>query len=191
MRCPAVHPEHGPCVLNEDDHHEFHEAMVDWSLVPWLNESYVPPPPPPPRRKTKAQQKSERAELVAMANEIARRSAPDSDDVEPSLVAGTSAAVEAGREAQMRVDAAADPEWRQRARDALVDAARDMETITADDLWERGLDRPREARAIGPVFTWAKSQGYITATGEFRTSSQVQCHGMPRRIWRSLLHHQD
>ncbi|MGH9095125.1 MAG: hypothetical protein ACRDXE_08185 [Acidimicrobiales bacterium] len=87
-----------------------------------------------------------------------------------------------------RVDERADEEWRQSARQAVRDIAGRQATLTADDLWAAGLAKPREARASGPVFLWAAKQGLIEDTGRTGRTSQANCHGMPRRIWRSKIY---
>lgn len=98
------------------------------------------------------------------------------------------AAILAGVDGQLRADAHAEPDWRDEADAAIARTARMLSTFDADDVWEYGqLERTRENRALGPRLSAAARSGLIVATNEYRRSRQVQCHGMPRRIWRSLI----
>lgn len=76
-----------------------------------------------------------------------------------------------------------------RARETIVRLLQEHPEFNADMMWvEGGLDRPRESRALGPIISWARRQGYIEKTDRFIRSSQEQCHGMPREVWRSMLY---
>ena len=90
-----------------------------------------------------------------------------------------------------QVEANADTEWIDAAQAALRFVCRRFDTMTVDDVQEelarRGVERPREGRAMGAVMTCAKREGLITPTGSYRASEQPQCHGNPRQVWRSLL----
>lgn len=98
------------------------------------------------------------------------------------------AAIAAGKEGQARADDHAADDWKAQADAAIFRTARRLERFDADDVWEHGgLERTRENRALGPRLTAAAKAGLIVATNEYRRSRQVQCHGMPRRVWRSLI----
>lgn len=76
--------------------------------------------------------------------------------------------------------------WLDFARYAVAQVALARPDFIVDAVWEAGLGKPPEARAIGAVMTWAKREGLIEPTNEFRPSNQAGCHRVPRRVWRSL-----
>jgi hypothetical protein len=84
-----------------------------------------------------------------------------------------------------RVEAHADDDWKAAALAAVELAARTRETFTGDDVWNMGLPKPREARALGPVMLGAARAGLITRTDEVRDSTQPGCHRGLVRVWRS------
>jgi uracil-DNA glycosylase family 4 len=80
----------------------------------------------------------------------------------------------------------ADPEWLERAWDALVMYLETHEEFHVDAFWEKtGLDRPREARALGPLVLRAAKQGMMEKTGEFRSSTSS--NGSEKPVWASKL----
>lgn len=97
-----------------------------------------------------------------------------------------------GNAAQEAAERAADPLWLAEAEKALLMLARSCQTVTTDEIWEeldrRGLRRPREPRALGPVMKRGASAGWIEPTDRYTPSIQPQGHGRPMRIWRSKLH---
>lgn len=93
-------------------------------------------------------------------------------------------------EALAQVEANADGFWKEHAKATLRHIAGANRYLTSDDLWEAGLPKPREARAMGPIFLWGQRSGLIQDSGEITRSTQVNCHRMPRRIWRSLIYGQ-
>lgn len=79
------------------------------------------------------------------------------------------------------------PEWVAFARHVVEQVARANRFFIVDAVWEAGLGKPPNARAIGPVMQWACREGLIAPTSEFRPSAQRGCHRVPRRVWRSLV----
>lgn len=90
-------------------------------------------------------------------------------------------------EAVARVEANTEPEWGETARQFLIEYARTHPEFASDALWDAGLVKPHTGQALGPVMTWGKDHGIIEATGAFRPTTLVSSHGMPKRIWRSLI----
>jgi hypothetical protein len=90
-------------------------------------------------------------------------------------------------EALARVEGGVSEEWKAQALDAVRRLCSTRPSFTADDVWEQGLVKPREARALGPVLRRAQALDVCEPTDEFVLSRQPQCHAMPRRVWRSLL----
>lgn len=91
------------------------------------------------------------------------------------------------QEAIAQTDRNADPDWKERALEAVVEVAGKMETFTADDVWEGGLDHPREGRALGGVMVRAKREGICAPTNQYTFSRDPKHHHAPNRVWRSLL----
>jgi hypothetical protein len=108
-------------------------------------------------------------------------------DGQPTDDVKRAAARRARDEAMSRVAAHTDPEWKDRAQATVIGLALRQDRFTADDVWEAGLPKPREARALGPVLMNAAKKGWICSETDFTTSTQANCHGMPRRVWRSLV----
>lgn len=55
--------------------------------------------------------------------------------------------------------------------------------FTPDDVWEMGLERPREPRALGPVMMRAARAGLIYPTGRWVKSENPAQHATPIREW--------
>jgi hypothetical protein len=93
----------------------------------------------------------------------------------------------AGRAARDRalanVDRAADDEWRADADTAIAQLAATGRPFVSDDVWEQGLVRVRENRALGARIQAAARAGIIKPTGQFRQTAQVKSHASPRREW--------
>ena len=68
-------------------------------------------------------------------------------------------------EAMERVEANAEMEWKIEAKRALWRRIRTKQPFTTDDLWDDGLTKPREPRALGPIVATAKRKGYLIDTG--------------------------
>lgn len=87
-----------------------------------------------------------------------------------------------------QVEANASDLWIAQARETVEELARTRATFFADDVWLAGLPKPSEARALGAVMVWAKTERLIAPTADFVPSAQPGCHGVPRRVWRSLVY---
>lgn len=168
--CGELDPGTGQACHREGNH-PTHIAGFGRKRVSWENPGWNPPPQYQPKVPDGKKKLGDMADRVEPEDRAAKRDA----------------SIAAGRDAQVRVDAAADPEWKARAREAITRVARRQEFLLADDVWDEGLDRPSESRAMGPIFTWAARQGLIVSTEDFTSTSMLQGHGGPRRIWRSLV----
>lgn len=87
-------------------------------------------------------------------------------------------------DAMARVDGAADEQWR---IDAWEFVRRYLSThpfMCTDDLWDAGLPRTRENRALGPLIMRAARAGWIVKDG-YRPSTRR--HLTPQVVWRSLI----
>jgi hypothetical protein len=80
-----------------------------------------------------------------------------------------------------QVDAHADDEWKRYALGFIAELSGQMAEFTTDDLWDAGLIKPREPRALGPVMRRAAKRGLIATTGEFRSSRYRNCAPLP--VW--------
>ncbi|MGW6571638.1 hypothetical protein ACWGAN_05605 [Streptomyces sp. NPDC054945] len=80
-----------------------------------------------------------------------------------------------------QVDAHADAEWKSYALGFIAELSGRMTQFTTDDLWDAGLIKPREPRALGPVMRRAAKRGLIATTGEFRASRYRNCAPLP--VW--------
>lgn len=98
------------------------------------------------------------------------------------------AALIARNEAIARVEAHAEPAWKERALEVVKSLCESVPSFIVDDVWATGLRKPSEARALGAVILQAAKLGYCVGTDQFRPSAQVQCHGNYRREWKSLLY---
>lgn len=78
-------------------------------------------------------------------------------------------------------------QWLADARAAVRHLAEKHPTFIVDAVWDLGLPKPPEARAIGPVMLWGVREGLIVGTDDFQPSAQPGCHHVPRRVWKSLL----
>jgi hypothetical protein len=85
-----------------------------------------------------------------------------------------------------QAEANAPEQWLHDARETVRHLAHAHPTFIVDAVWDTGLPKPPEARAIGPVMLWAAREGLIVGTDQFIPSAQEGCHGVPRRVWRSL-----
>lgn len=78
-----------------------------------------------------------------------------------------------------------DKDWSAKAYAAVCDVARSKAEFTPDDIWETGLEKPQEARALGPVMRRAKNAGLIEKTGRSQATRQPESHGTDVAIWKS------
>ena len=89
--------------------------------------------------------------------------------------------------ALQQVDTHADPEWKDRALQAVRTVCLLREEWHSDDIWAlTGLDEPHEARALGPVVLRAIRLGYCAKTDRVRPS--VRSHGSGKPVYRSLIY---
>jgi hypothetical protein len=80
----------------------------------------------------------------------------------------------------------ADQKWLDEAWRWLNEHLRNNATFFSDDAWESGLERPREARAFGPVVLRASRAGLMVKTNEMRP--RTSGHMTPAPVWRSLVY---
>lgn len=97
------------------------------------------------------------------------------------------AARKARDEAIRRVSDHAGTEWLDAAKAALVSVAKSRAEFIADQIWETGLAKPSEARALGAVVRWALAEGVISDSGRYSKSAQPGLHCSPRKVWRSRM----
>jgi hypothetical protein len=83
--------------------------------------------------------------------------------------------------------AGASEAWKAEALDKIYDVAYEQATLTPDDIWDAGLEKPREPRALGAVVRRAASLGFIEPTDKFVASRMKSQHRNPLRVWRSLV----
>jgi hypothetical protein len=91
----------------------------------------------------------------------------------------------ARRSALSRVESHADREWLDRAFAALRGYLERNQTFFCDQMWGL-IEKPREARALGPVMVRAAKAGLMSKTGEYRLS--VSSNLSPKPLWRSLVY---
>jgi hypothetical protein len=90
-------------------------------------------------------------------------------------------------ESLAQVEDNAEDEWIAEATSAFEQFLKHNETMFVDDLWAwSGLERPRESRALGPVFVAAARAGWMKKTGAYRNS--VASKMGPKPVWRSLIY---
>lgn len=75
--------------------------------------------------------------------------------------------------------------WTNIAYEILVKVAKEKKEFTPDDIWEAGLQKPSEARALGGVMRRAKQEGLIEKTGRVQPTRQPESHGTDIAIWKS------
>jgi hypothetical protein len=96
-------------------------------------------------------------------------------------------AAAADRDASMaQVEANADESWKAYAEDWMIHYLKRHPTMFTDELWDLGLEEPREMRALGPLVLGLARQGYIVKTGETRPRANGHCAHGP--VWRSLIY---
>lgn len=83
-----------------------------------------------------------------------------------------------------QADANADDSWKKYALGFVAELSAELDEFTTDDLWDAGLIKPREPRALGPVMRRAAKRGLIATTGEFRKSRYRNCAPLP--VWASV-----
>lgn len=78
--------------------------------------------------------------------------------------------------------------WANTAYEVVKKVATEKEEFTPDDIWEAGLEKPIEARALGAVMRRAKQEGLIEKTGRVKPTTQQESHGTDVTIWRSKIY---
>jgi hypothetical protein len=86
-----------------------------------------------------------------------------------------------------QVEANADKIWRREAERALVYCAMELDEFTADDVWAKLTESPREPRALGAVMRYAYKMDIIEPTETWKITARVSSHARPLRVWKSLL----
>lgn len=98
-------------------------------------------------------------------------------------------AIEARDEAMARVESHSAP-WAAVAMDALLDVARTSQWVTSEAVFAcldaRGIPRPVEARAMGPVMMRAARAGYIVRD-RYERSTDPKHHRDVQTVYRSLV----
>ncbi|WMI33384.1 hypothetical protein SEA_PROVOLONE_64 [Streptomyces phage Provolone] len=91
-------------------------------------------------------------------------------------------AAEAARdEAMRRTYENASEEWKAQALATIIVVADTLGEFTADDLWDAGLEKPVEPRALGPALRLAAREGYIRTSGNYRKSRYRNATPLP--VW--------
>lgn len=75
-------------------------------------------------------------------------------------------------------------------RKAVRAAAKEWSFFIVDEVWGKvdvSTIGAVDKRAMGAAMLEAARQGVIEPTDQYRASAQKQCHGNPRRVWRSKL----
>ena len=88
-------------------------------------------------------------------------------------------------EALARVEANADEEWLDYAKARLLEYLQCHETMFTDDFVESIEWKPRELRALGPVFLHAARQKWMRKSGRFRKS--IRSNMTEKPVWDSLV----
>jgi len=98
-------------------------------------------------------------------------------------------ASEAGKnEGMLNAELHAPLSWIQQAVEKIRRAALRLPFVTSDDVWAEGLEHPREARALGPVFKRAQAMGLVEPTEMFVLTTQTKRHRAPIRVWKSRIY---
>ena len=83
---------------------------------------------------------------------------------------------------------AADDIWKNIAWELAVRTSYELEEWTTDELWNRGLPRVKEPRALGGVLKRLRKAGIIEKTNRVKTSDRHEKnHGRTITIWRSVI----
>lgn len=91
-------------------------------------------------------------------------------------------AAEAARdEAMERTYESAAEEWKAQAHATIIAVADSLAEFTVDDLWDAGLVKPDEPRAMGPVLRKAAFEGFIRQTGRYAKSRYRNATPIP--VW--------
>lgn len=115
---------------------------------------------------------------------------PDLDSTPQPVQPSWGAARAAASQAITQVENNADPEWVDKAREALLQVACTKAELTADDVWAHlgGTSGTHEPRALGAIIRYGRRAGWLERTGRQTTSTRVVNHGRPTTVWASTLH---
>lgn len=102
--------------------------------------------------------------------------------VQPSLLD----ALEARDNALARVDAAAPSEWKERAYEVAYQVALRQDIFSSEDLWNAGLEKPPEPRAMGPLMLKVVASG-LAVFYDMKGCSMKSRHATKVARYRSLL----
>lgn len=98
-------------------------------------------------------------------------------------------AIAAGRRAIDQVERNADSNWIAAARRLVRQYLETHPELHVDAWWEwaheRGLETPRESRALGAVFRYAAQARWMRKSGRARPS--VRSRGGEKPVWTSLI----
>jgi len=78
--------------------------------------------------------------------------------------------------------------WRKKADAVVISVAKSKNEFTPDDIWDTGLEKPEEARWLGPVMNAARRNGTIEKTGRVQRTRQKESHGCDITIWKSNIY---
>jgi hypothetical protein len=82
-------------------------------------------------------------------------------------------------------------EWKESAFKILIEVAKAHSEFKPDQIWEAGLPKPEEARALGAVMTRGKKEKIIRKTGRVGATTQPESHNTDVTIWESLIYKVD
>lgn len=82
-----------------------------------------------------------------------------------------------------QVERNADSEWLKQARIHVLMVADRKGVFTADDVWDSGLPRVREPRALGTVMVALCREDKIHPTGTYVNTRRASRHHAPIREW--------
>jgi hypothetical protein len=88
-----------------------------------------------------------------------------------------------------KVEAHANPDWKEVAYVTALGVARVRRFFTSEDVWDAlsGDVGTHEPRAMGAVMRRLRKEQIVQPTDQFITSTSPLGHGRPSRVWRSLL----
>lgn len=86
-----------------------------------------------------------------------------------------------------QADAHAPEAWKERAFATVEAVAGKLPYFAADDIWNEGLEKPHEPRALGAVLIRAVKAGICEPTETWQHSRMPSQHRQPIRVYRSLL----
>lgn len=76
-------------------------------------------------------------------------------------------------------------EWQRTAYALGERIAHELPEFTSDEFWRRGLPKPREPRALGPIMLALQRARVIESTDRLVNTAQVLRNAAPVRVWRS------